>query len=148
MNFASVGQVTVELTKNDIRGPLDVIGGLSQPDAVANATTTIISQGNHYSPQAASKVEAWHIVGGSSSPLGGTANTDSNSASIQSTDDVAELDLGAERSGCREGSPSCKPAAGYQVWTTDTAWPDATCRAPNVPGNLLGFGIAQLVSTA
>jgi hypothetical protein len=91
MNFASHGKVTVNLTKNEIGGPLDIIGGLSRPDAVVGATTTITSHGNHYSPQpAASDVEAWQITGGSSSPLGGNANTDSNSASIRSKDDQIE----------------------------------------------------------
>jgi hypothetical protein len=90
MNFASHGNVTINLTKNEIRGPLDVIGGLSRPDAVEDATTTIISHGNHYSPRAASDVEAWHIVGGSSWPFGGNATTNSNSASIQSTNDQIE----------------------------------------------------------
>jgi hypothetical protein len=90
MNFASRGKVTIRLRKNNIDGPLDVIGGLSRPDAVVGATTTIISHGNHYSPQPASGAEAWQIVGGSSSPVGGNANTDSNSASIWSKDDQIE----------------------------------------------------------
>jgi hypothetical protein len=56
MNFASRGKVTINLTKNVIGGPLDIIGGLSRPDAVSNATTTINSHGNHYSPQPPSDV--------------------------------------------------------------------------------------------
>jgi hypothetical protein len=87
MNFASRGKVTIRLTKNDIGGPLDVIGGLSRPDAVVGATTTLISHGNHYSPPPASNAEAWQIIGGSSSPFGGSASTDSNSASVESRDD-------------------------------------------------------------
>lgn len=87
MNFASRGKVTIRLRKNDIGGPLDVIGGLSRPDAVVGATTTITSHGNHYSPPPASNAEAWQIIGGSSSPLGGTSNTNSNSASVESRDD-------------------------------------------------------------
>ena len=82
MNFASGGQITVKLENNVVRGPLDVIGGLSRPDAVVGATTTIESNKNKYSPQGVSAVEAWQIIGGSSSPLGGTANTDSNTASV------------------------------------------------------------------
>jgi hypothetical protein len=88
MNFASRGKITIRLRKNDIGGPLDVIGGLSRPDAVVGATTTIISHGNHYSlPPATDAREAWQIVGGSSSPLGGNSNTNSNSASVESRDD-------------------------------------------------------------
>jgi hypothetical protein len=90
MNFALGGQVTVKLENNVVRGPLDVIGGLSRPDAVDGAKTTVTSRGNHYSPRSASNVEAWHVVGGSSSPLGGNANTDSNSAVVQSEDDQIE----------------------------------------------------------
>jgi hypothetical protein len=80
MNFASRGEVTINLTNNDIGGPLDVIGGLSRPDAVGHATTTINSNRNSYSVQGASDVAAWQVIGGSSSPFGGNANTDSNSA--------------------------------------------------------------------
>jgi hypothetical protein len=47
MNFASGGQVTVKLENNVVRGPLDVIGGLSRPDAVVGARTTITSHRNH-----------------------------------------------------------------------------------------------------
>lgn len=90
MNFASRGRVTVDLTKNVIGGPLDVIGGLSRPDGVGNAKTTIKSHGNHYSPQGESDVFAWQIVGGSSSPFGGNANTDSNSATVESKGDQIE----------------------------------------------------------
>jgi hypothetical protein len=90
MNFASGGQITVNLENNVVRGPLDVIGGLSRPDAVVGATTTIESNKNRYSPQGVSAVEAWQIIGGSSSPLGGPANTDSNTASVRSKDDQIE----------------------------------------------------------
>ena len=90
MNFASGGRVTVKLENNVVRGPLDVIGGLSRPDAVFGATTTIDSGGNHFSPQSGSGAEAWQIIGGSSSPFGGNANADSNTARVKSTDDQIE----------------------------------------------------------
>jgi tetratricopeptide (TPR) repeat protein len=90
MNFASHGKVTINLTNNHIGGPLDVIGGLSRPDAVVGATTTITSHENIYSSRGPSDVEAWKIVGGSSLPFGGNANSDSNSASVQSKDDQIE----------------------------------------------------------
>ena len=41
MNLATRGDVNVELIAN--RGPLDAVGGLSRPDTVLNATTTIRS---------------------------------------------------------------------------------------------------------
>jgi hypothetical protein len=53
MNFASGGQVTVRVENSVVRGPLDVIGGLSRPDAVRNATTAIKSDRNRYSAQGA-----------------------------------------------------------------------------------------------
>jgi hypothetical protein len=99
MNFASHGKVTIRLKKNNIVGSLDVIGGLSRPDAVVGATTTITSIGNHYSPHPGSGVEAWQIVGGSSSPVGGNANTDSNSAGVESQDDQIEKLSGWNRGG-------------------------------------------------
>jgi hypothetical protein len=110
MNFASRGMVTVNLTKNEIGGPLDVIGGLSRPDGVHNAKTTIHSNGNHYSPQGESNVKAWQIVGGSSSPIGGNANTDSNSATVESKDDQIEnFQVGIEAIGGRRlpGNGTC-----------------------------------------
>jgi hypothetical protein len=92
MNFASHGRVTVKLTNNNIGGPLDVIGGMARPDAVHNATTTINSHGNHYSPKSASNVEAWQIVGGSTPPFEAApnSNSDSNTADVESTDDQIE----------------------------------------------------------
>ena len=90
MNFASHGTVTIRLKKNDVGGPLDVIGGLSRPDAVVGATTTITSHGNQYSPSEASDaVAAWQIIGGSGPPFqpGANSNADSNSASVESRDD-------------------------------------------------------------
>ena len=47
MNFAS-GEVNVELIANRTGGPLDIVGGLSRPDTVLDATTTIRSRGNLY----------------------------------------------------------------------------------------------------
>ena len=46
MNFASGGKVTIKLKQNKVDGPLDVIGGVSRPDTVVFATTTIDSEGN------------------------------------------------------------------------------------------------------
>ena len=90
MNFASGGEVIVKLENNVVRGPLDVIGGLSRPDAVVGAATAVKSNGNRFSPQSASIVAAWQIVGGSSLPVVGSANADSNSASVESEDDQIE----------------------------------------------------------
>lgn len=88
MNFASGGKVTIKLKKNDIRGPLDVIGGLSRPDAVVGATTTIISRANRYSGSG-SDAAAWQVFGGSSPPFeaGPNSNSDSNTANVESRDD-------------------------------------------------------------
>jgi hypothetical protein len=89
MNFASRGQVTITLTQNDIRGSLDVVGGMARPDAVDNAKTTVTSTGNRYSlPQPASDTVGWQITGGSTPPFESpSANADSNNATANSTDD-------------------------------------------------------------
>jgi hypothetical protein len=98
MNFASGGQVTIRLKRNDIGGPLDVIGGLSRPDAVVGATTTIISRGNRYSGSG-SDAAAWQIVGGSGPAFEADAksNSDSNSASVESRDDEIKGLSGRDR---------------------------------------------------
>jgi hypothetical protein len=97
MNFASHGQVIINLHQNLIGGSLDVIGGLARPDAVENATTTVNSRGNHYSPhQAGSHAAGWQIIGGSSPPplagppAVGSTKADSNIANANSTDDQIE----------------------------------------------------------
>ena len=73
MNFASDGQVEVELTENVIEGTLDAIGGVSRPDPVSEAKTTIESRNNVYGPpgQPAADGEpvGWILVGGSSPPF-------------------------------------------------------------------------------
>jgi hypothetical protein len=99
MNFASGGKVTVKLETNVVRGPLDVIGGLSRPDAVVFATTTVDSEGNLYSAQSGSKAEAWQIIGGSDPPpavpAGPDSSSDSNSARVESRDDqIKDFELG------------------------------------------------------
>lgn len=88
MNFASHGQVTINLTTNEIGGPLDVVGGMARPDAVDHATTTVTSNGNHYSQPGSDT--GWQITGGSTPPLLSSANADSNTANVNSTDDQIE----------------------------------------------------------
>ena len=89
MNFASGGKVTIKLKQNKVGGPLDMIGGLSRPDAVVGAMTTIGSDGNLYKPPQLSDAAAWQIVGGSTPPFpaGPNSNSDSNTASANSTKD-------------------------------------------------------------
>ena len=91
MNFASGGKVTIKLKQNVVRGPLDVIGGLSRPDAVVFATTTIDSKENLYLQSQSGADAAWEIVGGSSPPpsvvAGLNSNSDSNSARAESRND-------------------------------------------------------------
>jgi hypothetical protein len=92
MNFASRGEVTITLTNNDVGGPLDIVGGMARPDAVDHATTTINSEGNHYSAPQTGSDTGWQITGGSTPPplLPASANADSNTASANSTDDQIE----------------------------------------------------------
>jgi hypothetical protein len=127
VNFASRGKVTINLTKNVIGGPLDIIGGLSRPDAVSNATTTVNSLGNHYSAQPPSDVAAWQIVGGSSSPVGGNANTDSNSASVQSKgDQIDNFQVGIVAVGGRRLDNTGGTCSGNKVNLTLTGMKLAT----------------------
>jgi hypothetical protein len=84
MNFATGGKVTVELIGNRIRGSLDAVGGLSRPNAVFDATTTIRSRGNLYS---GSDGPAWQIIGGSHGPGEESSGASANSASAHSRND-------------------------------------------------------------
>jgi hypothetical protein len=90
MNFASRGKVTVNLTKNVVGGPLDVVGGLARPDEVRDARTTINSDGNLYKQQ--SGAVAWQIFGGSTPPIpaGSNSKADSNTAGVDSKNDRIE----------------------------------------------------------
>jgi hypothetical protein len=77
---------------------LDVIGGISRPDTVVFATTTIDSEGNLYS-QPQSGGEAWQIIGGSGPPpsvaAGPNFHSDSNSARAKSRNDqIKEFPVG------------------------------------------------------
>jgi hypothetical protein len=139
MNFASRGKVTINLTKNVIGGPLDIIGGMSRPDAVSNATTTINSHGNHYSPQQPSNGAAWQIVGGSSSLVSGNANADSNSASVQSKDDQIEnFQVGIAAVGGRRLTNTGGTCSGNKVNLTLTGMKLATNGAPQADFEFVG----------
>jgi hypothetical protein len=89
MNFATDAKVEVELTKNVVAGTIDAIGGISRPDAVIRAQTTIVTQGNLYLPTLPT---GWIIVGGSSPPFRNPppAATSSNEVDVDSRDDRIE----------------------------------------------------------
>jgi hypothetical protein len=94
MNFASRGKVTVGLGENVLGGSVDAVGGLSRPDAVVDATTTINSHGNLYSQPGSDLPAAWQIVGGSSGPPPfAEAGASSNLAHADSTDDLIQEDF-------------------------------------------------------
>jgi hypothetical protein len=92
MNFASGGQVQVRLEENRIEGSLDVIGGVSRPDAVLQAMVVIESRDNLYAlPSTPVHAwPAWLVVGGSSPPFPCTAATSANAARLASRDDRIE----------------------------------------------------------
>jgi hypothetical protein len=118
MNFASGGKVTINLTQNNIRGPLDVMGGLSRPDAVVGATTTIDSDENLYRPSQQSDAAAWQIVGGSTPPFpaGPNSNSDSNTASANSKkDQIADFEDGIVAIGGRRLSIDNGSCSGNRV---------------------------------
>lgn len=91
MNFAPNGRVEVGLTENVVEGTLEAIGGLSRPDRVSGATTTIHSRSNLYTPPAPSGF-GWMIGGGSSPPfaIAGGQETSSNHLDVDSADDRIE----------------------------------------------------------
>jgi hypothetical protein len=86
MNFASDGQVEVELTENFIEGTLDAIGGVSRPDPVSEAKTTIDSRKNVYGPPGP---VGWILAGGSSPPFPSPTPgaTSSNQLELNSRED-------------------------------------------------------------
>jgi len=69
-NFAARGHVTVSLIGNVFEGGLDATGGVSRPDKVEDALTTIRSRENLYvRPNHPSATLGWVINGGSSAPF-------------------------------------------------------------------------------
>jgi hypothetical protein len=91
MNFAPDGRVNVDLTETVVAGTLEAFGGISRPDAVAWARTTIVSRRNLYLPTGPSPI-GWMIGGGSSPPFAFPlpAATSSNEVRVDSTDDRIE----------------------------------------------------------
>ena len=94
INFASHGNVSVGLTDNRLEGPLIATGGVSRPDLVSNAITTVNSTHNLYIlPAGGSDRFAWQVIGGSSAhhfPGLGSAGASFNTASVHSVDDRIE----------------------------------------------------------
>jgi hypothetical protein len=89
MNFASGGRVDVDLTENVVAGTLEALGGVSRPDAVVDAATTVHSTGSLYAPDPPGL--GWLIGGGSSAPIPlPTAGTRSSHVRVSSTDDRIE----------------------------------------------------------
>jgi hypothetical protein len=89
MNFATNGEVEVELTENVVAGTIDAIGGISRPDKVTGARTAIVTRRNLYLP---TQPTGWIIVGGSSPPFRNPppAATSSNQVDVDSRDDRIE----------------------------------------------------------
>lgn len=72
-NFAPSAGVSADLSDNVIGGGIIASGGVSRPDAVYDATTTIQSRGNLYrddSPSACTSAHlGWNLQGGSGVPV-------------------------------------------------------------------------------
>jgi hypothetical protein len=66
-NFAARGNVRLRLEGNRFEGSLIVGGGVSRPDAVTDAMTSVESRRNLYQRAARSRV-GWLLLGGSTSP--------------------------------------------------------------------------------
>jgi hypothetical protein len=94
-NFAPSASVSVDLAGNVIGGGIIASGGVSRPDAVYDATTTIQSRGNLYrddSPSACATPHlGWNLQGGSGTPVPlPIAATVRNSLRMQSVHDRVE----------------------------------------------------------
>ena len=91
INFAAHGNVSVGLYDNRLEGPLIATGGVSRPELVSNAITTVNSTHNLYVlPAGGSDRFAWQVIGGSSAhhfPGMGSAGASFNTASVHSVDD-------------------------------------------------------------
>jgi len=67
INFAARGHIAVSLEGNRFEGYLVASGGVSRPDAVTGAETTIESRRNRYTSSARPRF-GWTLIGGSTSP--------------------------------------------------------------------------------
>lgn len=67
MNFAARGHVALRLDGNRFEGYMVAAGGVSRPDAVTGATTTIDSRRNLFTVNAWPRA-GWFLIGGSTSP--------------------------------------------------------------------------------
>jgi hypothetical protein len=89
-NFAAGGRVDVDLDRNVIVGTLEVNGGISRPETVVNAITTIDSHANVFAGPRQTGV-GWQIVGGSAAPIPGSTNgASSNHVRLRSVQDRIE----------------------------------------------------------
>jgi hypothetical protein len=93
INFASRGQVIVDVIRNVIGGGLDVAGAASRPDGVAGAETVIESSFNLYrSDTAVPGLTGWLLHGGTDAPVPGLvpAATNNNVLRLRSIADRIE----------------------------------------------------------
>lgn len=67
MNFAARGRIALRLDGNRFEGYVIVAGGVSRPDAVTGAVTSIESRRNLYTVNSLPRA-AWYLIGGATSP--------------------------------------------------------------------------------
>ena len=122
-NFAPSASVAVEVSDNVIGGGIIASGGVSRPDAVYDATTTIRSHRNLYRDDSASPCATphlgWNLQGGSGTPVPlPIAATVRNSLRVQSVHDriegfaTAVLAIGGRRF---FGAPTAGETSGNSV---------------------------------
>jgi hypothetical protein len=89
-NFAAGGRVNLDLDRNLIVGTLEVNGGISRPETVVNAITTLDSHANVFMPPRQTGV-GWQVGGGSAAPIPGSTNgATSNQVRVRSEHDRIE----------------------------------------------------------
>lgn len=91
-NFAARGNVRLRLEGNRFEGSLVVSGGVSRPDAVTDAETSVESRRNLYQRAARSRV-GWLLLGGSTPPHfleAGVPGASRSTLHIDSIDDRIE----------------------------------------------------------
>jgi len=92
INFSSHSEVRLVLRRNVLAG-LDASGGVSRPDAVTGARTSIQSVGNLYRSESATPgLIGWSLIGGGTAPIPGLASKAStfNSLDLHSNDDTID----------------------------------------------------------
>ena len=94
INFASHGEIGLDLQRNLIGGELILTGGVSRPDAVTGASMTVHSRRNLYQDQSGlANTDGWNLIGGTLPPGSSSRPSTSTRFEMFSQDDtIREFD--------------------------------------------------------